>query len=129
MKPKEWNLTAEQLRLPGPDDPLTACEQDQLFKILDRTLSKTLLPGELQNVQRMRATLRFYRQLLGDAGPDVLLPRRVRRNGLDYLFEQVCRVCGCTQLHACEGGCYWVEVDLCSRCVPVTRPRLARTKK
>lgn len=27
-----------------------------------------------------------------------------------------CRVCGCTQYHACPGGCYWVEKDLCSRC-------------
>lgn len=28
----------------------------------------------------------------------------------------VCRVCGCTDEHACPGGCYWVEVDLCSVC-------------
>lgn len=30
--------------------------------------------------------------------------------------EQKCRVCGCTWDHACEGGCYWVEPDLCSKC-------------
>jgi ParB family chromosome partitioning protein len=29
----------------------------------------------------------------------------------------VCRVCGCTDDHACEGGCSWVEKDLCSQCV------------
>lgn len=29
---------------------------------------------------------------------------------------QSCRVCGCTQDNACEGGCYWVEDDLCNRC-------------
>lgn len=28
-----------------------------------------------------------------------------------------CRVCGCTDIRACEGGCIWAEVDLCSRCV------------
>lgn len=28
-----------------------------------------------------------------------------------------CRVCGCTDDMACLGGCYWVEPDLCSRCV------------
>lgn len=28
-----------------------------------------------------------------------------------------CRVCGCTDDHACESGCYWVEPDLCSACV------------
>ena len=31
--------------------------------------------------------------------------------------EAVCRVCGCTQYNACDGGCYWVEPDLCSKCV------------
>lgn len=30
--------------------------------------------------------------------------------------EQTCRVCGCTWDNACEGGCYWVEDDLCSKC-------------
>ncbi|MCL6599810.1 MAG: hypothetical protein K6T81_13905 [Alicyclobacillus macrosporangiidus] len=30
--------------------------------------------------------------------------------------EPKCRVCGCTESRACEGGCYWVEPDLCSRC-------------
>lgn len=29
-----------------------------------------------------------------------------------------CRVCKCTEDHACEGGCYWVFADLCSSCVP-----------
>lgn len=27
-----------------------------------------------------------------------------------------CRVCGCTDDRACEGGCWWVEPDLCSTC-------------
>ncbi len=30
--------------------------------------------------------------------------------------EQKCRACGCTWDNACEGGCYWVEDDLCSKC-------------
>lgn len=28
----------------------------------------------------------------------------------------VCRECGCTDDAPCEGGCSWVEEDLCSRC-------------
>ena len=28
-----------------------------------------------------------------------------------------CRFCGCTDDCACEGGCYWIDSDLCSRCV------------
>jgi hypothetical protein len=27
-----------------------------------------------------------------------------------------CRACGCTDIRACAGGCYWVEPDLCSAC-------------
>jgi hypothetical protein len=34
--------------------------------------------------------------------------------------EQKCRVCGCTQYNACEGGCYWVKEDLCSKCAEKT---------
>lgn len=29
----------------------------------------------------------------------------------------VCRVCGCTDLDGCKGGCWWVDESLCSRCV------------
>lgn len=29
-----------------------------------------------------------------------------------------CRVCGCDDEHACPGGCWWVEDDLCSACQP-----------
>jgi hypothetical protein len=28
-----------------------------------------------------------------------------------------CRLCACTEESACPGGCSWVELDLCSRCV------------
>lgn len=36
------------------------------------------------------------------------------------LFElEVCRGCGCTDLAACPGGCWWVAAGLCSRCWPV----------
>lgn len=31
-------------------------------------------------------------------------------------LNQACRNCGCTNERACEGGCDWVEFDLCSRC-------------
>ena len=37
------------------------------------------------------------------------------------LFNNHCRVCGCTDLRACAGGCYWVEADLCSRCATSRR--------
>ena len=28
--------------------------------------------------------------------------------------EQKCRICSCTNERACEGGCHWIEFDLCS---------------
>jgi len=31
-------------------------------------------------------------------------------------WEPQCRVCGCTDLDACTGGCSWLLPDLCSRC-------------
>jgi hypothetical protein len=42
-------------------------------------------------------------------------------SGPDMTAESVfdvhkCRECGCTDLNACQGGCYWVEDDLCSQC-------------
>lgn len=30
--------------------------------------------------------------------------------------DQKCRVCGCDFFHACPGGCWWIEDDLCSSC-------------
>ena len=36
-------------------------------------------------------------------------------------FTRRCRVCGCTQMRACPGGCWWVDMDLCSRCAPRAR--------
>ena len=41
-----------------------------------------------------------------------------------------CRICGCTDDHACEGGCCWVDADhtVCSSCAG-TREDLAGTLK
>jgi hypothetical protein len=36
--------------------------------------------------------------------------------------ERKCRVCGCTDSHACPSGCYWVEEDLCSACAEKEGP-------
>ena len=40
-------------------------------------------------------------------------------------IEMRCRECGCTDTRACDGGCFWVEPELCSQCsVPLLRQRL-----
>lgn len=39
-----------------------------------------------------------------------------------------CRRCGCTDNAACEEGCSWEELDLCSRCaLRVRGPAYARS--
>lgn len=40
----------------------------------------------------------------------------VGRQGFFNIITGVCRVCACTDECACEGGCSWVEPDLCSAC-------------
>ena len=37
----------------------------------------------------------------------------------DFEVVRICRVCGCDDENACEGGCEWVEWDLCSACVGI----------
>jgi ParB/RepB/Spo0J family partition protein len=41
-----------------------------------------------------------------------------------------CRECGCTEDTPCEGGCWWVEDDLCSACVRAGhKPKTADGKR
>jgi hypothetical protein len=30
--------------------------------------------------------------------------------------KRKCRICACTDQRACDGGCWWIEPGLCSRC-------------
>lgn len=49
-----------------------------------------------------------------------VIPRKKMKIGHGILpgidDVRTCRVCGCTDDHACEGGCEWIEWDLCSKC-------------
>lgn len=117
-------LSAMPLRLPHGHDPLTVAEQDVLFDWLARRPMDAPRPVA---VARMRATLRYYRDLLASANSlelaDAMLPDRLSIDGLEYLNERRCRQCGCTDNRACPGGCAWVEDDLCSRCSLVEEVR------
>lgn len=42
--------------------------------------------------------------------------RKSRSVGKSEAMARACRVCGCTDCQACEGGCWWVAADLCSSC-------------
>jgi hypothetical protein len=50
---------------------------------------------------------------LAAASSDVVLEHAL----VGALDARRCRVCDCTDDRACEGGCSWVEADLCSACV------------
>lgn len=85
------------------------------------SIKRTLLFQELGNVT-MTANV--------EPGDDVL---EVQKYLEDLMVEGVqrysrvedpagggtCRACCCTDDHACEGGCFWVEDDLCSRCAAI----------
>jgi hypothetical protein len=48
-----------------------------------------------------------------------VLPEQIFMGGvppIPALVGEVCRHCGCTELDACEGGCFWVAPGLCSAC-------------
>ncbi|MEA2705132.1 MAG: hypothetical protein QOD63_3077, partial [Actinomycetota bacterium] len=51
-----------------------------------------------------------------------LFPDRVEPMPGDAAGIRACRACGCTDDHACSGGCSWAEADLCSACVPADVP-------
>lgn len=49
-----------------------------------------------------------YQQAVSDALLEI-----AKKEGIEV---PLCRKCGCWELHACPGGCFWVETDLCSAC-------------
>lgn len=61
----------------------------------------TLVEGEHRDV---------YMPLMDDAP--------ARREYARLSGARACRSCGCTDQWACEGGCEWIDADLCSTCDP-----------
>ena len=53
-----------------------------------------------------------------DALPeDAFVASDGRSPRIPALLGGVCRVCGCSQNFACEGGCGWAAEDVCTACV------------
>jgi hypothetical protein len=83
-----------KLRLATKHDALTADEQADLDRQLSKMLARHDLRyefhrNEVENIARLHATLSFYRALMDTRGIDyaAALPRRVRRNGIDYIQD------------------------------------------
>lgn len=70
-------------------------------------------------VQRLEA---FFVDILQGALPEFFGPTAVER--IPAIIGPVCRECGCSHEDACEGGCAWAEVDLCTACSPAAGGRL-----
>jgi hypothetical protein len=49
--------------------------------------------------------------------PATLESRAVYTPTHEEAATMLCRVCGCSTYDPCPGGCYWVEPELCSRCL------------
>lgn len=58
--------------------------------------------------------------ILADEEASLFLPGMdedaARREYARLSGVQACRACGCSDNWACDGGCEWVEPDLCSSC-------------
>lgn len=67
--------------------------------------------------RRDMARLKRLAELAGEADLTVVARALILRAAAD-LDVRRCRVCGCTDAEACDGGCEWVAADLCSECVP-----------
>nr|WP_092074966.1 hypothetical protein [Dendrosporobacter quercicolus]NSL49594.1 hypothetical protein [Dendrosporobacter quercicolus DSM 1736]SDN24132.1 hypothetical protein SAMN04488502_11550 [Dendrosporobacter quercicolus] len=88
----------------------TAADEDIITKIINAINAagiKYRLEPEgvfsFQNEDDKTAVERIIAEIEAEAEPAV--PR--------------CQICGCTDNHACPGGCYWVRPDLCSACLGV----------
>lgn len=55
--------------------------------------------------------------IVGLTNEQIIVVFKALKSKFNFLKEKKCRVCGCTDIEACPGGCYWVEEDLCSECV------------
>jgi len=71
--------------------------------------------GERQAVQQLAKKLFGPKQRV-----DIVFLERIGPDEQEWSIRpdatQRCRICGCNHDRACQGGCYWVEEDLCSAC-------------
>lgn len=118
-----YDFAAARQLLDLPPPPPTVLGPPTTYEpIINRQVIECVLAGvsaeALVNVLLERAT--------DDEGVSLTehcLLQRVLNQALMLLhtIDRQCHTCGCTQNRACDGGCSWVDVDLCSTCSPLTK--------
>lgn len=74
--------------------------------------------GAYSSEQLAREACRDDSYFIGPAVVDQIAPvEEVEWDGAYYPLTK-CIKCGCDELHACDGGCYWASTSppICSRC-------------
>jgi len=128
----EWRLHREYLEKKTTKEMLSMGERLGIFE--DERAQKFLYEVLLKKRKKFNTCKKdeLIRVFL-DSGVDLAgkVPKEILNVGDkdvpeevdDPLFDEpACRICGCTEDHACEGGCVWVEDpeelgDLCSACL------------
>lgn len=77
-------------------------------------------PPLIVNIELPGFAPQDIRELVAGLADDV-----ASRDGIDaaeVFLVRTCEICGCTDLEACLGGCWWTSPtdDICSACVPRT---------
>jgi hypothetical protein len=117
----EWS-TCEDAGCPaceGNDRAFARWAQMGAYALLARVLGARSAVGNVAQLldERWRLLISFGQGGVHDGKARERIEAIERELGMPR-----CRVCGCTDDRACPGGCYWVEADLCSSCVPQARP-------
>jgi hypothetical protein len=98
----------------------TRINVDQIVMYCSCVDGGTLIKTERFEIVRVELEPEQLDALIRDAvraeAEMISLVRLEALDGHDFPDVRRCRVCGCTDDHACDGGCEWVEPDLCSAC-------------
>lgn len=126
-----------ELERRGPDVTVTLREAGRLsgLQVSPVTAAAAAVAGS-PGLRAMveAAALEEDRRLRTAAHGDTIRPTAFPLVGVDELRPDLddvvrCAECGCTDLEACPGGCWWVQDptgqgrDVCSRCVDSVEPR------
>lgn len=104
--PKQAAVCVEKLaEIAKADEKYDAIWKDALERLTDDDSPEVVFFATLASAATTEGEERM-RMILG--GMPIL--------SLRLKEQRRCRICGCTDYNACYGGCYWVELDLCSRC-------------